>query len=171
MPNQVVLLKQWDDKWGDYPYASSTIAASGCGPTCFTMIANYYGIHIKPPQAADFSIINGFYPTLKGTSLDFFAAAGQHFGIPIQQTRDCTKVLLALLAGIPCIGAHGPGEFSTKEHFILYAYITGNHQVMVYDPKRTDTCKLYPWDFLVGDNSNNGYVAFIPCPKIPSKDS
>jgi|GEM_PF-1495558 len=171
MPSQVVLLKQWDDKWGDYPYASSTIAASGCGPTCFTMIANFYGINIKPPQVADFSIINGFYPTPKGTRLDFFAAAGQHFGIPIHQTTNSNEVLLALQSGIPCIGAHGPGEFTAKEHFILYAYINTHRQVMVYDPNRTDTCKFYSWEFLSMDNSNNGYVAFIPCPSIASKHS
>lgn len=171
MFNQVVRLKQWDDQWGDYPYASSTLAASGCGPTCFAMIAQYYDIKITPPVAADFAIINGYYPTANGTSWDFFAAAGSYFGIPIQQTTDPSKVLMALRQGIPCIGAHGPGEFTQYGHFIVYAYLTGNHEVMVNDPKRDDTCKLYPWDFLVQDNSNTGYVAFIPAPKILAKHS
>lgn len=168
---QVPLLKQWDERWGDYPYSSSTIAASGCGPTCFAMIAQSYGINIIPPEAADFAIINGFYPTPDGTSWAFFAAAGQYFGIPMVQTADPNDVLSALSQGIPCIGAHGPGEFTLTGHFIVYAYITAENEVMVNDPNRTDTCKLYPWDFLVQDNANTGYVAFIPSARIPSKHS
>lgn len=171
MWSQVTLLKQWDERWGDYPYSSSTLAASGCAPTCFAMIAQFYGIRITPPEAADFAIINGFYPTSCGTSWDFFAAAGQFFGIPIVQTADPTKVLSSLYQGIPCIGAHGPGEFTQSDHFIVYAYINADNNVMVNDPKRKDTCKLYQWDFLVEDNRNNGYVAFVPSPKIRSKHS
>jgi ABC-type bacteriocin/lantibiotic exporter with double-glycine peptidase domain len=171
MSKQLALLKQWDEHWGDYPYAASTIAASGCGPTCFSMIAQYYGINITPPKAADFAILNGFYPTAAGTNWAFFAAAGKYFGIPIYQSWDPDEVLSALKQGIPCIGAHGPGEFTHGEHFIVYASITADHAVMVNDPKRDDTCKLYPWDFLVEDNARNGYVAFIPAPRILVKDS
>ena len=162
MPNQVPLLKQWDEKWGDYPYASSTIAASGCVLICFTMLAHFYGINITPSQAADFAIINNFYPTFYGTNWDFLRVAGNYFGIPFYQTGDPDEVRTALNQGIPCIGAHGPGEFTQNGHFIVYAYITEGNEVMVNDPNRNDTCKLYPWDFLVQDNANKGYVAFIP---------
>ncbi|MBP2628156.1 MAG: hypothetical protein H6Q68_2867 [Firmicutes bacterium] len=171
MSTQVPLLKQWDEKWGDYPYGTSTIASSGCGPTCFAMIAQFYGINITPPQVADFAIINGFYPTPDGTSWDFFAAAGKFFGIPIYQTADPNEVLAALSQGIPCIGAHGSGEFTQNGHFIVYAYINIDHEVMINDPNRDDTCKLYQWDFVVQDNANTGYVAFIPSPRIPAKHS
>jgi len=171
MGSQVALLKQWDDQWGDYPYAGSTLAASGCGPTCFAMIAQFYGISITPPAAADFAIINGFYPTPNGTSWIFFTAAGLYFGIPMEQTSSPSAVLTALKQGIPCIGAHGPGEFTQNGHFIVYAYVNENHEVMVYDPNREDTCKLYPWNFLVQDNAASGYVAFIPSPKSPNRES
>ena len=171
MSSPVVLLKQWDEQWGDYPYAYSTLAASGCGPTCFTMIAKFYGINITPPQAADFAIIHGFYPTPNGTSWDFFMTAGKHFGIPIQQSTNPTEVLTALRAGIPCIAAHGPGEFTKYNHFIVYAHINEKNEVMVNDPKRNDTCKRYSWDFLVQDNQNTGYMAFIPSPNTFVKHS
>lgn len=171
MSHQVALLKQWDEKWGDYPYASSTIATSGSVLTCFSMIAQYYGINIKPPQAADFAIINGFYPILNETSWGFFATAGHYFGIPLYQTSDPDKVKAALQQGIPCIGAHGFGEFSPKQHCIVYAYITADNEVMVHDPNRDDTCKLYPWDLLVQDNANTGYMAFIPSSSTDTKHS
>lgn len=171
MSHRVALLKQWDEKWGDYPYASSTIAASGSVLTCFSMIAQYYGINIKPPQAADFAIINGFYPTIGGTSWNFLIAAGHYFGIPINQTSDPNEVKVALQQGIPCIGAHGSGEFSQKQHYIVYAYITANNEVMVHDPSHNDTCKLYPWDFLVQDNGNTGYMAFIPSSNMDTRHS
>jgi hypothetical protein len=84
------------------------------------------------------------------------------------QTGDPNEVLAALKLGIPCIGAHGPGEFTQSGHFIVYADINEGNEVMVNDPNRDDTCKLYPWDFLVQDNANTGYVAFIPSPRIQS---
>lgn len=171
MLSQVPLLKQWNERWGDYPYAYSTLATSGCAPTCFTMIAQFYGINITPPEAADFAIIHSFYPTPNGTSRDFFAAAGQYFGIPIHQTENPDEVRASLRQGIPCIGSHGPGEFTNYEHFIVYAHINANNEAMVNDPKRDDTCKLYQWDSLVQDNQNNGYVAFIPAPKISTRHS
>jgi len=171
MSIQVPLLKQWDERWGDYPYGTSTIAASGCSPTCFSMIAQFYGINITPPSAADFAIINGFYPTPDGTSWNFFMAAGQNFGIPFYQSWDPDEVLAALRQGIPCVGAHGPGEFTHSGHSIVYAYITEDNEVMVNDPNRDDTCKLYQWDFLVQDNGSTGYLAFIPSPRIPAKHS
>jgi len=163
MAIEVPLLKQWDDRWADYPYGSSTIAVSGCGPTCFAMVARYYGVDIYPPEAADFAASNGYYPAPGGTSWDFFAAAGWQFNVPMHQTGDPDEVLNALKRGIPCIGAHGPGEFTNAGHFIVYAYSTEDDYVMVNDPNREETCKLYPWDFLVLDNTGNeSYVAFVP---------
>ena len=171
MSSPVLLLKQWDEKWGDYPYGYSTLAASGCGLTCFAMIARFYGINITPPEIADFAIIHSFYPTATGTSGDFFPAAGQYFGIPFHQTNNPLEVFTALQQGIPCIGAHSPGEFTKYGHFIVYAHINENNEVFVNDPKGNDTCKLYPWDFLVQDNKNTGYVAFIPAPTSLAKHS
>ena len=41
--------------------------------------------------------------------------------------------------------------------------MTENLEVMVNDPNREETCRLYPWDFLVQDNSGTGgFVAFVP---------
>lgn len=157
----VPLLKQWDERWGDYPYGESTIAVSGCGPTSFTMIARFYGVDIWPTDSADYAVQYGFYPTPDGTSWGFFASAGDYYQVPMHQTSDPYEVLAALKSGRPCIGAHGPGEFTQSGHFIVYAYITENDDVMVNDPNREETCKLYSWDFLVRDNANTGYVAFI----------
>lgn len=157
----VPLLKQWDDRWGAYPYGASTIAVSGCGPTSFTMIARFYGVDIWPTDSADYSVNHGFYPTADGTSWDFFASAGAYYQVPMHLTNDPEEVLTALRSGRPCIGAHGPGEFTQSGHFIVYAYITENNEVMVNDPNKEETCKLYSWDFLVQDNANTGYVAFV----------
>lgn len=163
MAVKVPLLKQWDDRWGDIAYGDSNIAQSGCGPTSFAMIVRAYGVDISPPDAAQFAVDNGYYPAEGGTSWDFFAAAGQYFGVPMHQTANPDEVLQALKIGKPCIGAHGPGEFTQSGHIIVYAYITNADQVMVNDPNREETCKLYPWDFLVRDNIGTSiYVAFVP---------
>ena len=163
MVKEVPLLKQWDERWADHAYGDSTIAVSGCGPTAFAMIAQFYGIDIWPPNAADFACENGYYPTDDGTSWTFFAAAGEHFNVPMAQTSDPNTVFTALTEGRPCIGAHGAGEFTQSGHFIVYAYITEDQQVMINDPNREETCKLYDWNFIVQDNANfGGFVAFVP---------
>lgn len=36
-PGQIPHLLQWDERWGYQSYGTSTIAASGCGPTCMSM--------------------------------------------------------------------------------------------------------------------------------------
>lgn len=158
----VPLLKLWDERWSDYPYGNSTIAVSGCGPTTFAMIARFYGADIWPTESADYSVNNGFYPTPDGTNWGFFSSAGEFYQVPMHQTNNPEEVLTALRSGKPCIGAHGPGEFTQSGHFIVYAYITNTDEVMVNDPNREDTCKLYPWEYLVQDNANTGYVAFVP---------
>lgn len=134
MSINVPLLKQWDERWANISYGDSTIARSGCGPTSFAMIARAYNIDIFPPDAADFAVANGYYPSDGGTSWGFFAAAGGRFGIPMHQTSEPEEVLQALKRGIPCIGSHGPGEFTESGHFIVYAYVTNDNQVMVNDP-------------------------------------
>jgi hypothetical protein len=169
MRKEVPLFKQWDEKWADYPYGDSIIATAGCAPTSFAMIAQFYGATIIPPDAADFSVSYGYYPTDGGTSWDFFAAAGQQFNAPMHQTNDPDEVLAALKEGKPCIGAHGPGEFTQDGHIIVYAYINDQNEVMVNDPNREDTCKFYAWEFLVEDNANSGYVAFVS-EKVPEKN-
>lgn len=164
---KVPLLKQWDERWADIAYGDSTIARSGCGPTSFAMIAQAYGVDIMPPDAAHFAVVNGYYPSEGGTSWDFFAAVGEYYDVPMYQTADPAEVLEALKSGKPCIGAHGPGEFTQNGHYIVYAYITENDAVMVNDPNREDTCKLYPWNFLVQDNIGvSSYVSFVP-KKLP----
>lgn len=166
---RVPLLKQWDERWGSHPYANSTIAQSGCGPTSFAMIAQAYNINVTPDVAGDYAVDNGYYPANGGTSWELFSAIGEYYGVPMHQTSDPGEVLAALQRGIPCIGAHGPGEFTQSGHFIVYAYVTKEELVMVNDPNRDDTCKLYDWGFLVQDNiGNEFYVAFIPQNLLPS---
>ena len=68
----------------NYPYGDDTIAYSGCGPTCFAMIASTLtGRTITPIDAVSWCG-NSYYVDNVGTRWDYFAAASKRFGITME---------------------------------------------------------------------------------------
>lgn len=137
----VPLLHQWDERWADktYYYSGSntgnTIAASACGPTSFTMIARWYGVDIFPPEACDFASDNGCHVS-GGTTHEFFAKAAENWNFSMEQVGDRETVIQTLQRGYPVIASHGPGMFTGRGHFIVYAQLVGNDGLIVNDPNQ-----------------------------------
>ena len=135
----VPLLHQWDPRWSgiEYPYSSgggSPISESGCGPTCFCMVARWYGINIFPPDVVNFAAA---YHTDGGTNHGFFADAAKNFGFSMVHSDSKQSALSALEKGYPVIAAHGPGMFTYGGHFILYAKLVNNGAgLIVNDPNQ-----------------------------------
>ncbi len=129
-------LLQWDERWGYAPYGSSTIAASGCGPTCISMvIAGLTGdVTATPYKLAKFSEENGYIDEENGTYWAFLTNAASGWGISCQETMlDESMVQQELEAGHPIICNVGPGDFTQVGHYIiLTGYSDGN--VTVNDP-------------------------------------
>ena len=66
--------------YANVPYGSSNIAACGCGPTSFAMVASYLtGTTITPADAVAWCG-NSYYVWGAGTSWSYFEAAAKHFG-------------------------------------------------------------------------------------------
>lgn len=122
------------------PYGGDSIASSGCGPTCFAMVASYLtGTTISPPDAVAWCG-NSYYKPGVGTYWSYFQAAASHFGCgTVTQTSNAAAVLSALSEGRPVISSQDPGLFTKGGHFIVLRGITANGKVLVNDPNDSST--------------------------------
>lgn len=129
---------------GDYahvPYGSSTLAACGCGPTCFAMVASdYTGTQITPEDAVAWCG-NAYYVSGAGTSWSYFAAAANHFNLPCvvkDLGKDINAAVSELQKGNLVISSQSAGLFTQGGHFILLSSIDSNGGIKVRDPNRSN---------------------------------
>ena len=120
-----------------YPYGDDTIAYSGCGPTCFAMIAStILGKRITPIDAVKWCG-NSYYVYNVGTRWDYFTAASDHFGIKMERqlsSSQFSSVITALKQGKYVISAQSSGIFTSGGHFIVLSGITSDGRIIVHDP-------------------------------------
>lgn len=127
---------QWDERWGYYPYGSSVLGITGCGPTCLSMVA--VGLtgnsSLTPATVAAYSAENGYYVDGVGTSWDLMTLGSQSFGLCSSEVGLSEDEMVAQLSqGHPIIASLGPGDFTSSGHFIV---ITGYYDGLfsVNDP-------------------------------------
>ncbi len=133
---QIPSLIQWDERWGYSVYGTSTIAASGCGPTCMAMvICGLTGDNtVTPYKMAKYSEENSYVDENNNTYWLFMNEAASAWGITSWETLlDEESLALELKKGNPVICSVGPGNFTKSGHFIvLTGYEDG--KVTVNDP-------------------------------------
>ena len=121
----------------NYPYGDDTIAYSGCGPTCFAMVASTLtGKTITPIDAVKWCG-NKYYVDNVGTRWDYFAAASNQFGVKLVTDYDSSQfdsVITALKQGKYVISSQSAGIFTRGGHFIVLAGVTSAGKIIVYDP-------------------------------------
>lgn len=133
----IPLLIQWDERWGYASYGpSTTIAVSGCGPTCLAMVASGLTADntITPAVVADYANENGYLDANLDTSWDLMTVGCQNFGISgTLLGLDENVMANTLISGYPIICSMGPGIFTTAGHFIV---LTGYQDgaFTVHDP-------------------------------------
>ena len=133
---EIPQLLQWDKRWGYQTYGTSVIAASGCGPTCVSMVL--IGLtgdpEITPAVIADFSMKKGSIDKENNTYWTLMVEAANEWNIDcVEGTFTEEEVKTALEAGQPIICSVGPGDFTKIGHFIvLTGYSDG--KVTVHDP-------------------------------------
>ncbi len=142
------LFLQWDSRWGYTSYGSSSIAVSGCGPTCLSMAA--YSLtrdgSFTPDQVAEYSENQGYYIEGTGTSWSLMTDGAEAFGIQGEEIFADESVMKAELdAGRPIICAMAPGDFTAAGHFILIRGY-GKDGFKVNDPNCLQRSKK-PWSY------------------------
>lgn len=125
--------------YANVPYGSSNIAACGCGPTSFAMVASYLtGTTITPADAVAWCG-NSYYVWGTGTSWSYFEAAAKHFGCgAVRESYDANEVLKALSEGHPVISSQHAGLFTRGGHFIVLRGVENGNKVLVNDPNDSE---------------------------------
>lgn len=125
--------------YANVPYGSSNIAACGCGPTSFAMVASYLtGTTITPADAVAWCG-NSYYVWGAGTSWSYFEAAAKHFGCgAVRESYDANEVLKALSGGHPVISSQHAGLFTRGGHFIVLRGVENGNKVLVNDPNDSE---------------------------------
>lgn len=144
---------QYASEWGKKKYGTGTISTSGCGPTCFAMVASYLtGVGYTPAVMAAWSEANGYYIYGVGTSWYFFQGASNKFGIRCKEIgKSAVKIAENLSDGNPVIVSMAPGLFTRYGHFIVLRGITKEGKVLVNDPNDNyDEKNFYKREFDIG---------------------
>lgn len=139
-PGQIPALLQWDTRWGYGLYGGNGVedlmGLSGCGPTALSMVAVGLtgNLDYHPWAVAQYADSAGFAVPGAGTAWSLMSQGSAHFGLRAREVPLWEDDMIgALLDGEPIICCVGPGDFTTKGHFIvLYAYEDG--QFWLHDP-------------------------------------
>ncbi len=133
---QVPKLYQWDERWGYQKYGSSFVAASGCGPTCLSMVISTIKKNptITPAAVASLSEQLGEVDADNNTMWVLLTDAANTWGVYSEEgLLEEEQVKDTLNSGKYIICSVGPGDFTKIGHFIvLVSYKDG--QVEVRDP-------------------------------------
>lgn len=156
MTKKPVSYLQTDPRWGKLDYSASgettTIGASGCGPTAMAMVlATWCDQSVTPKSECAWALAHGFKAPHQGTYYGYFEAAGTRFGLTVQRLNHTTlyqnsqspyhaQARAALDAGDLVIACMGPGHWTRSGHYVLVYGVQGD-TVYINDPASTKTSR------------------------------
>lgn len=149
--SSVPVLFQFDERWKDIPYGTSTVGVAGCAPTCLAMVFSWLlqDSSLTPDIVSKWSEDNGLYEDGVGSSnllMEAFAEAKDVFVEGIFRSKD--HLADALTAGKKVIANVGPGTFTSTGHFIVLTdYLDG--QVKVNDPNSQERSTWWPIETII----------------------
>ena len=156
MNKKPVSYLQTDPRWANKDYSakgeSTTIARSGCGPTCAAMlIETITGKTYTPADACAWALKKGYKAPNQGTYYSYFTPQFKAFGIDCQQlnwnnvygkpTDPVHKKAFDLLKqGYYLIAVMGKGTWTSNGHYIVVWWEDG--KVRINDPNSTRSDRL-----------------------------
>ena len=152
MNKQPVSYLQTDPKWKNVSYSakgeSTTIGASGCGPTAMSMVlATWADKNVTPKTECAWALANGYKAPHQGTYYSYFVPAANRYGL------SCRRLNTASIYGNASIQVHqeakkeidkgnlviacmGKGLWTSSGHYVLVWKIQGN-TIYINDPAST----------------------------------
>lgn len=132
----VPLFMQWDKRWGYIMYGDDVAGLTGCGPVCLSMAAVYVLQDTKysPDYMLEWAKENGYCINGGGSLWTLISEGGEKLGLDVTEIPlDEQRIINNLEVGNPIICIMGPGDFTTKGHFIV---MTGyeNGKIKINDP-------------------------------------
>lgn len=156
MNKKPVSYLQTDPRWKNKDYSakgeSTTIGASGCGPTAAAMlIETLTGKTFTPEDACKWSLQHGYKAVKQGTYYSYFVPQFAYFGIhcyqlswentyhkPNSSVHD--KALALLKQGYYLIALMKKGNWTSSGHFVVIWWADG--KVYINDPASTKTTRV-----------------------------
>lgn len=142
------IYSQYDPAWKDKPYSSSTIGASGCGPSAMAMIITALTKQpVTPLDTATYAASQGMYVPGAGSSWAIASTVANHWGLRAEPVgANLTKITQALQAGgLVITSGKGPKPFTSGGHYIVIRAITASGKLKVGDSAHKDTSDK-EWD-------------------------
>ncbi|MGL5345791.1 MAG: C39 family peptidase [Peptostreptococcaceae bacterium] len=155
---KIPLFIQWDKRWGYDKYGDEFIAVNGCGPTSIAMVA--VGLtgntDINPKAIADYSRQNGYLVNGVGTKWNLMTEGVKQFGlIGTEINLSESSIISNLKKGHPIIASMGPGEFTSKGHFIVLTGMDSDGRIIVNDPNsKVKSEKTWDIDVFMKETKN-----------------
>lgn len=158
--SKIPLFFQFDSRWGNASYGSSTIKSGGCGPTCLSMVVvGLTGRNVTPLDVANWSVANGHRAEGQGSYWSLMTAGGKYYGLQVEaiSRKNPSRIADELSKGNPIIAAMGPGHFTKAGHFIVLRGIDADGNVYVNDPASAERSKkVWSLGIICGESSTNG---------------
>lgn len=156
MNKKPVSYLQTDSRWKNVSYSakgeSTTIGASGCGPTAAAMlIETLTGKIYTPKDACAWSLAHGYKALRSGTYYGYFKPQFAAFGITCWQINSANiygnktssvheKAFSLLKQGYYLIACMGKGLWTSSGHYIVVWWEDG--KVRINDPASTKSARL-----------------------------
>jgi len=131
------LFLQFDPRWGYYPYGTTVMAHSGCGPTCLSMAIFYLtgDESITPDAVGKYSMDNGYYVKNVGTAWALLDDYPMLHGLRSEMISINEESMNEKLEeGNILICSMRPGDFTSGGHFVVL-YGMDEEGYKVNDPK------------------------------------
>lgn len=143
---------QTDPRWKNRDYSakgeSTTIGASGCGPTAMAMVlATWADPAVDPASECAWALAHGYKAPHQGTYYGYFTKAAARYGLRCTMLNGASlygnagsgyheKAKAALEAGGLVIACMGPGNWTRSGHYVLVWRIDGE-VIHINDPAST----------------------------------
>ena len=152
MNKQPVSYLQTDPKWKNVSYSakgeSTTIGASGCGPTAMSMVlATWADKNVTPKTECAWALANGYKAPHQGTYYSYFVPAANRYGLGCRRLNTASiygnassqvhqEAKKEIDKGNLVIACMGKGLWTSSGHYVLVWKIDGN-TIYINDPAST----------------------------------
>ena len=145
---------QYEDEWKDYPFGSSTVGPSGCGPTSFAMMAtSLLGQSITPDETARIAGDAGMYVPGSGSSHEITRVLSEHYGLEYQaltasSASEAVSLINQYLQDGWMIHTSGSGSapFTSGGHYIGIRGIAEDGGWLLADSGHEESYSTRSWD-------------------------
>ena len=157
MNTQPIIYYQIDPRWRYNDYSakgeSTTIGASGCGPTSMAMVlATWVDKRITPATECKWALQNGWKCPNSGTYYQYFVPAADRYGLKCTRLNTASiynnaksalhdKAKAAILNGDYVIACMGKGLWTSSGHYVLVWWIDGN-TIYINDPVSSKAVRI-----------------------------